>query len=348
MILRTQFTGLLCCAVVVCLTVCSAIAATPAEYKQRVESARMSVEEMLSDLDESDTELEREIVADIRKDVPPTETISWPGGSVETDNRWLETMLNDLLERRETKPRTDLLINISERLLAVAESADNLAKAVESSRSKDEDKQKLAEILRREEYQKPEVREESLFQKWWREFTEWLSRVFPKPSLEPGTPSSFGSLQFGLQILIFAIVIALVGFLLYRFLPAIRGRLGSKTKKTNGDRVILGERIGVDQSANDLFSEAEQLARDGDLRAAIRKGYIALLCDLSDRKLVRLARHKTNRDYLRDVRKNEAVFENMRGMTTKFEANWYGLRPAEQNDWEDFRSGYRKTIEEAR
>jgi hypothetical protein len=28
--------------------------------------------------------------------------------------------------------------------------------------------------------------------------------------------------------------------------------------------------------------------------------------------------------------------------------NWYGLRPAEAGDWEEFRSGYQRTVAEAR
>ena len=81
-----------------------------------------------------------------------------------------------------------------------------------------------------------------------------------------------------------------------------------------------------------------------NLRGAIRKGYIALLCELSDRKLIGLARHKTNRDYLRDVRKRADLFENMNGMTLNFERNWYGLRPTDAQDWEDFKSSYQQTI----
>ena len=112
-------------------------------------------------------------------------------------------------------------------------------------------------------------------------------RVFPRPPAIPYAPSGLGSLQFGLQILIYALVIGLIGFLIYKFAPFLMGRFGGKIKKEKQDRVILGERIGENESASDLFSEAEMLAREGNLRGAIRKGYIALLCDLSDRKIVR-------------------------------------------------------------
>jgi len=136
--------------------------------------------------------------------------------------------------------------------------------------------------------------------------------------------------------------------LIYKFAPFFARRFGSKDKKEKKDRIILGERIAADESAEDLFSEAEALARSGDLRGAIRKGYIALLCELSDRKMIGLARHKTNRDYLRDVRKDQRLFVNMTGLTGSFERNWYGIRPSETQDWEDFRTRYRQTIGEVR
>ncbi len=321
----------------------SALAATPAEYKLRVESARIGVEELLQNLDSADDDWKRRTFSEIESDVPASERIEWPGGSVETQNGWLATKLKEFSNFRGEKYQREILIEISERLLAIAESVDALDKAV-AERTKDQDKQKLAEILGREEYQKSEAKEESLFQKWWRQFMDWLGKAFPRPDIQPGTPTGLGSFQFALQVLIFALVIAFLGFILYKFAPHLFARFGTKSKKKKEARVILGERIGDDESASDLFTEAEQLAREGNLRGAIRKGYIALLCDLGDRKIVRLARHKTNRDYLRDVRRNESLSESMRGVTLNFETNWYGLRHAEQADWEDFRSKYKQTV----
>lgn len=321
-------------------------AASLSEYKQRVESARFGVEELLDN--SSNLGERKKIVAEILSDVPASEKIEWPGGSIETENGWIASKFKEFSDRRDPKLQRGILVEISERLLAISEAAGDLDKTVTSDRSKDQDKQKLAEILARQEYQKIEAKQESLFQKWWREFLEWLAKAFPRPEVEPGTSTSVGSLQSGLQVLIFVVVIGFVIFLLYRFSPFLAGRFGRRSKVKKEDRVILGERIRADESAADLFFEAEQLARDGNLRAAIRKGYIALLCDLSDRKIVRLARHKTNRDYLRDVRKNEILFENMSGLTFNFETNWYGLRTAEQVDWENFRNTYKQSIAAAR
>jgi len=331
----------------------TAFATTPDEYRHKIDSTKKHVEELLETVAKSessnrDTQQENEIIARIRTDLPASEKVEWPGGSVETANQWLLDRMSEFQDEADSTKRAILLTAVSERLRAIAESIDDLDKATASQQTKDQDKQKLAEILRRQEYQKPQAAEESLFQRWWREFWDWVESLFPKAPALPNAPSGLGSLQFGLQILVYLVVIGLIGFLIYKFAPYLMGRFGGKVKKEKQDRVILGERIGEDASASDLFSEAELLAREGNLRAAIRKGYIAMLCDLSDRNIVRLARHKTNRDYLRDVRKNDSLFENMTGLTRNFETNWYGLRTTEPADWEDFRTRYLQTIANVR
>ena len=335
----------------ICVVLLSAIAVSAAsldDYRQRVESVHSFVEELLAGVDTSeqgkrDVRHENDVAAHIRRVLPPTEKVEWPNGSVETANEWLFASLEQFQNEEDPAKRGLILTSINERLASIAREVDLLQKAAASHRTKDEDKQKLAEILQREEYQKAQAKQESLFQKWLREFMEWLAKVFPRTPATPSSDPGTGSLKIGLQILIFALVIGLVGFLIYKFVP-IFGRRGRKKKKEKGDRVILGERVTRDESAASLFDEAELLAREGNLRGAIRKGYIAMLCELSDRKLIGLARHKTNRDYLRDVRKRADLFENMNGMTLNFERNWYGLRPTDEQDWEDFKNRYRQTI----
>ena len=326
-----------------------AFGTTLAEYQKQISSAKAGVEELLvavgnSEQGKGNVKYESDVIAEIRNELPATEKVEWPGGSVDTANGWLFAQLEQFQSETDSAKRGILLTAVSERLTAISKEVAELEKPPVAGRTKDEDKQKLGEILNRKEYQKAQVKEESLFQKWYREFREWLERVFPKPAGVPDVPTGVGSLQTIIQLVVFVVVLGLVGFLIYRFAPFFARRFGLRAKKEKKDRVILGERISADESAEDLFSEAEQLAREGNLRGAIRKGYIALLCELSDRKVIGLARHKTNRDYLRDVRKRKDLIENMSGLTTNFERNWYGLRPAEVQDWEDFRARYRQTV----
>jgi hypothetical protein len=282
----------------------------------------------------------------VKHSIPETEKVEIGGTVIETSNGWLRDGFDQFDRAATSGEQMKILSSLSERLAAVDQRLKELETTTASQRSKDEDKQKLAEILRREEYRKPDRSEESLFQRIYRQVMEWLANLFPRPNISPVSPTGLQPLSVILQILIYGGVIALVGFLIYKFAPAIADRFRKSDSKDATSRVILGEHIAESVSASDLFSEAESLARQGDFRAAIRKGYIALLCDLSDKKIIGLARHKTNRDYLRDIRKYRPLFENMKRATGSFERHWYGFRRAAAPDWNEFVEQYRAAADE--
>jgi hypothetical protein len=319
----------------------TAFGANVEDYQQRVTRAAILAED-LAKTGRNDADA----ISEIRRILPASETVEWQGGSVETDNRWLVSELDAFIDESNAAERRRRMTGIFERLTAIAETMDNIKRAEAAGATKDENKQKIGEILRRPEYQKPAPEEESLFQRWYRKLMEWLREKFPDaPEVSKPGASDFAGLRLVLQVLIYAAVIGLVAFLIFKFGPAIAKRFGWQRKEKRSDRVILGERVAADETSENLFGEAERLAREGRLRDAIRKGYIAALCELSDRNIVRLARHKTNRDYLRDVRKTRAgILESMSGLTGTYERNWYGLRASETADWEDFRERYRQTI----
>lgn len=316
----------------------TAFAASLDDYEARVKRAH----DVVFDLAEDPVAADREL----RAILPETERIDISGGTIETDNRWLSAEL-DAFSAADESEKDAIIEAIDHRLEAILVSIADLKTAEAAARAKDENKQKLNEILSRPEYQAPKPPEESLFQKWWREFEEWLARVFPRPAGTESSGLSFDTIKIGLQIVIFALVAALIAFLLWKFLPAVSRRFSKADGGEKGDRVILGEHVGADLSAADILSEAEALARQSDFRGAIRKGYIALLCELGDRRLVRLARHKTNRDYLRDLRERGELFQDVKGLTGNFETSWYGLREAGPADWDDFRDRCRRAISAA-
>ena len=333
-------------AVVIIVGSALAHAASLADYHKRIDAARDTIAELqMMDVDDSDiARIERRNLSLLRTTLPRNEKVDVPGGSIDVDNAWLHDELDAYLREVNLQKRTAILASIDERLGALSQKITELETAAAAGPTKDEEKRKLSEILGRDEYQKPAKTEESLFQRWRREFLEWLARVFPQVNFAPQESAGLGSLSFWLQVLLYMLLTAAVGYLIYRILPFFSGRFSRRTKTSGDDRVILGERIGDHESAGDLFDEAERLARGGELRLAIRKGYIALLCNLADRKLIGLARHKTNRDYLRDVRARHELFENLRGLTGSFETSWYGSRESDEKAWEDFREKYHRAV----
>src|SRR4029450_3932425 len=140
------------------------------------------------------------------------------------------------------------------------------------------------------------------------------------------------------QVLILILALAVIVFVFLKLLPRLKGFRRTRKKAKPQPRIVLGEQLEPDQSAGDLLSDAEALAGTGDLRAAIRKAYIALLVELGDRKVLTLAQHKTNRDYLTAVRSLPPLHSIMTGLTLSFERHWYGFAQATQTDWLEFRN----------
>lgn len=336
-----------CIAIVLTLFAGGAFAASFADYQGRIQSVREIISD-LSALDASTKNIaafQRERVAVLRKTLPPNETIEWPGGTADVDSRWYHEELDRYDAEADLSKQFVILDRIDDRLEAIIQATAETQTALAGEHSKDEDKRKLAEILTRQEYQKPESDNESLFQKWKREILAWLAKMFPAVDIPSSEPSAgMGSFAVILQVVLYAGLAAGIIFLLYKFGPFLFSKFGDRAKPLKNDRVILGERIADGRSSSDLFSEAEDLAREGHLRLAIRKGYIALLCELSDRKVIGLARHKTNRDYLRDLRTKGELFKNVSGLTGRFERHWYGADESAERDWEEFRSLYHETV----
>ncbi len=319
------------------------------DYKAKIDSARIlaiEVEDSLrDDGDEIAGPLSREFAAQIRKDFPASERIEWEGGTVETANQWMLDKVGALEGEADSKKKLVPIVEIREHLSSISFKLHELEKNAAADRTKDKDNQKLGEILRREEYQKPQEKQESAVQRWLREFLEWLESMFPKPNVPSQAFSGMGYLTVFVQVLLYAALLGLLGFLLYKIVPKIFPQFKrTRNPRPKKERTILGEELGEDVTAVDLFDEAERLAREGNLRGAIRKGYIALLCELSDRKVIGLARNKTNRDYLRDVRSRRDLHPRLKSVTDTFERHWYGFQESADQDWARFRDEYKEAI----
>src|SRR2546423_929352 len=322
-------------------------AATFAEYRQRVEQGATTIEQLetpdyFSDRPGHRDDFIAQRIAFVKNLLPPKETVIFNGQQIEVDNRWLHTALADYEKSRNDPDRAaPVVLGIRQRLHSLLQKLDELKQASSTS-DKDASKARLAEILRRPEFDKS-ASQESAIERLWSQFLRWLSKLFPRMKpLQPGTGRSLSSIA---QILVLGISVALIGFLIWKFAPRYFRNRGKKKKTKREARVVLGERLEPDQTSADLLEQAEALARAGDLRGAIRKGYIALLCELGDRKIISLAQHKTNRDYLLSVSDQRSLYEVMRRLTTSFERHWYGLVPPPADDWTEFRLSCRKAID---
>ena len=282
-----------------------------------------------------------ETVSGVRKLLPAKQTVEWAGTTFAVDNSWLHHEL-DKYSSAKNEERLDILRKTTERLQAL----EQRMAEVESPGSirvtdKAEARRKLKEILQRSGYGiKPKG--QNAISRLVERFLKWFQSLFPKP--KPLSPGRAGVLSQVAQVVVVILAIAVIAFVVKMFLPRLLRNRKPKRKTREKARIVLGETLAPDQSALDLLSEAEALARRGELRAAIRKAYIALLVELGERKVLHLAEHKTNRDYLSAVYENQPLYGNVKQLTDSFERHWYGLAQASETDWRAFRSAYERTL----
>jgi Na+-transporting methylmalonyl-CoA/oxaloacetate decarboxylase gamma subunit len=331
--------------VLFCGNVCSAIPLS--EYHKRVQKA-LDALDLLTEKEEGQTDLQRVafVAANVRtarEALPRSEKVEWNGTSYDVNNSWLDEELKEFERLSNGDPdRAHVLDRILERLKGIEERLEEIDRpGSAATASQAEMKQRLAAILQRSEYARQPQGESALGRLALR-FLKWLSSLLPKPpQLSPGRAVTVSRTA---QIIVVLIALAVIAYAVSLFAPRFLRNRRPKKKAKPEARVVLGERLEPEQSAVDLLADAEALARAGDLRGAIRRGYIALLVELGDRKIISLAQHKTNRDYLRAVRSIEALHRNMEKLTNSFEAHWYGLAPASKNEWLAFRADYKEAL----
>lgn len=279
----------------------------------------------------------------VGEQLPARETIHFRGQPIAIDNSWLEDELREYAKSTKAADRAATVTRINERLKAIQEQVRAWQKSATQPIDKDADKGRLAQILRRPEYVTA-APEGNALQRLIERLVRWLGRFAPKTKpIQPGSSRWVANVA---QVLVIAVCVVAIAFLIWRFGPRLVSGRRRKKKKQREARIVLGERLEPDQTAADLLAQAEVLAREGNLRAAIRKAYIAMLCELGDRKILSLAQYKTNRDYLNAVRDKGALYTSMRKLTNMFELHWYGFVPAGEADWDEFRSGYQKVFRE--
>ena len=310
------------------------------EYKENINTLKNQFAAMRTD---GHLESKKDVLENVSKLLLATETIEVGDASLEVNNKWIETEISKYKTKTDKTEKLQIVNAIYERLESIEIKIKELEKTTESNVSKDEQKRKLAEILSREEYQKPNNEETSLLQRLIDWINNWLNQYAPKPKKQLPT-SNFSSVLPILQIILLVVVIGVIIFLLYKFGPFLLKKFRERERKNTNERIILGEKISADETSSNLFSDAEKLALEGNLRDAIRKGYVAFLFELSERKLIGLAKHKTNQDYLKAVRKKKDLYENMNGLTLNYERHWYGFEDADEKDWQAFREDYEEAL----
>jgi hypothetical protein len=241
----------------------------------------------------------------------------------------------------DVEQRRSLIIELADRLFILHERVN----ANQSSTKLDAGARRpqLDQILARREYRVEEEQESSLrklLKRLWDAFLRFLSMFRPAQRQAPVIKGGDSLTWFRIFILLVVFVAAAAG--IWRLIKRIKHR--QKSEKEKELREILGEEIPEDITVADLLSKANELARRGDYRTAIRRAYIASLFELEQRGKLRLHSSKTNRDYLDALRLEREIFPGFSTMTGVFERIWYGQIGASEDEFKGFIFQYDETL----
>lgn len=337
----------------------ASVVSTRAQYLARVRGAAEALEsfaafcEKMSRAEKSDVWSKDSSALDIAQEFPERqeaalerartllplkERVETGGGPVEVDNTWLHSSLHDYLKLSDNDKRAVALRSTAQSLRALEA---RLAEAEGSpAQDKDAERGRLNAILRDPEFNKPP--QGNALQRIMEGIRDWFARRSPR--LGGGAAPSPRLSQFA-QVLVIGLCVLVLAYVARRFWSG-RARELKSLKLKRRPRVILGERLEADATPADLLAAAEALARAGDLRGAVRKAYVALLCGLGDGGVIRLAQHKTNRDYLDAVRRSasQKLYAELLPLTRGFEQHWYGLRDTTAAEWDDYSARCRQAL----
>jgi hypothetical protein len=165
---------------------------------------------------------------------------------------------------------------------------------------------------------------------WFRKFIQWLT---PNRRASGGGKIRldwYSAIKVLLTLLCAGLLV-LLGVLAWRIWSARQVMTGDRSAQPLAAPPDLAdERTGADQLPEDGWLElARELLAAGQLRLALRAYYLASLAHLAERNLITIARHKSNRDYERELRRRAhaaaAVLPLFSDNVSTFDRVWYGL-----------------------
>ncbi|MFY9554453.1 MAG: DUF4129 domain-containing protein [Blastocatellia bacterium] len=322
------------------LTLILAVEATAAggllNYENRVVRAAEQIERIKKDSEYGD-----EGKAYIKRLLPRSEQIETDGREVPVDNGWLYLLLESYESEKDPQQRLAKLNEAAGRLRALD---DHLRRAQTASSDAGQPRDKIREILDRPAYQpERETAIGAFVKRVLRRVRGFVGEVYS--ALGRLIQKLFGVSASSGWISNVVLIVVLVALAITVARIARRIRPLKERKKT---RLVLGEEVAAGSTSRDLSEAAIAAARAGDFRTAVRKLYVSLLYDLSERNLIELEESATNHEYLARVSRFGALLPPMRYMTDRFDYVWYGMFPSSEEDFAAYLAQYEQAMERAR
>ncbi|MCC0564622.1 DUF4129 domain-containing protein [Brevibacillus borstelensis] len=180
-----------------------------------------------------------------------------------------------------------------------------------------QDKERLADILARDEFGEVKKQGKSWLDALFEEILDTIARMLQSADVSPGTASVLS------KVIVAAAVIGVIVFLLIWWRRMVRRGPAENQLLAREERI---------RTYADYLREAKERGQKEDWREGVRYSFLALLSFMQERSWVRIESWKTNWEYLDELQARQPEWETFfRTHARLFEQVWYGraeLAPA--------------------
>lgn len=171
---------------------------------------------------------------------------------------------------------------------------------------------------------------------------ELLKKFFGWINISPGGNINPGVLSAGITVLRVILLLSFIALVIFIYVKLIKNKGWNKKLKA-----VTEEEIEEFIKNEDLpYSLAEKYKSEGNYRQSLRYLYISLLIKLNKREIIQIYKSKTNRQYLREVKKScPKISGDFGKFTDAFAHHWYGFREIESGQLEGWFSKYHDMLE---
>ena len=176
-------------------------------------------------------------------------------------------------------------------------------------------------------------------------FAAWLKRKLPSFDV----PTASGPLGEVLTAVAYGLLFGGAVYLLARMIAAMAagGMLRGRSERRRP--LVTSAAIGEPDPAAEpdaWIEQARKFAAQGELRAAYRAAFTAILVRLDRIGAIRYERQRTNGEYLRALRAKPSLVQTLRPVVRDFDARWYGPLPVTERDYRRLLDTYERLASE--